>query len=68
MLSVAARLTETGSLDEELPQGEPSQLIVVVGGVVSIWISWLLTASALPALSKARYLTVVVEATVNGAL
>ena len=38
------------------------------GGVVSIWISWELTASALPALSNARYFTVVVDATGNGPL
>ena len=39
-----------------------------LGVVVSILISWVLTASALPALSTARYLTVVVLETVNGPL
>jgi len=37
--------------------------MVLVGAVVSIWSSAVLTGSALPALSYARYLTVVVEAT-----
>ena len=40
---------------------------LTVGAVVSIVTSCVFTASALPALSKARYLTVVVAATVNGA-
>ena len=38
-----------------------------VGATPSIWISCVRTASALPALSNARYLTVVVELIVNGA-
>ena len=38
-------------------------VMATVGAVVSIWISCELTASALPALSKARYFTVVVEPT-----
>ena len=38
-----------------------------LGGVVSIVISCVCVVSALPALSKARYLTVVVAGTVNGA-
>jgi hypothetical protein len=41
---------------------------VAEGGVVSIRISWDLTGSALPALSNARYLTVVVAETLNGAV
>ena len=61
-LSVAARETEI-----ELPKVPehvaPLQLIVVWGGVRSTRISWLWTASRFPALSIARYLTVVVDAT-----
>ena len=38
-----------------------------VGEVESIWTSWLLTASALPTLSNARYLTVLVAFSVKGA-
>ena len=46
-------------------QAEPLQATVELGRTESIWISCDLTASALPALSKARYLTVVVEETVK---
>src|SRR4051794_4276747 len=41
---------------------------LTVGGVSSIWIRWELTASALPALSNARNLTVLVAVTENGPL
>ena len=44
------------------------QVIDDVGAVVSIWTSCEFTASALPALSKARYLTVAVAETVKGAV
>jgi hypothetical protein len=50
----------------EVEQVPPLQPIVVDGDVVSIWISWLFGASALPALSIASHLTVVVEPTENG--
>ena len=53
-----------------LEHAAPLQAIAEVGGVVSggvTLISWLFVASALPALSKARYLTVVVVETVNEA-
>ena len=52
-------------------QAEPLQAIEEVGGVVSgavIVISCELVGSTLPALSQARYLTVVVAETVKGAL
>ena len=50
-VSVAARVTEVGVFCQPPGQAAPLQLIVLVGGVVSIWISWVLAASALPALS-----------------
>ena len=70
--SVALSVTEIGALNQPEPQAAPLHAIVEVGAVVSvepvsIVISWLLIASALPATSKARYLTVVVVETVNAA-
>ena len=65
--SVALSVTVTAALYGPA-QAAPLHAIVEVGGVVSVGpvsivISWLLTASALPALSQARYLTVVVAET-----
>ena len=40
-------------------------VMLTVGANVSTWISWLLVASTLSELSRARYLTVVVVETVN---
>jgi hypothetical protein len=69
---VAESETLTEAVYQPLEQAEPLQAIeedggVLSGGVVSTWISWLLVASTLPALSQARYFTVVVVGTVNGA-
>jgi hypothetical protein len=41
------------------------QAMVVAGATVSIWMIWLLAASALPALSTEKNLTVLVLETVN---
>jgi hypothetical protein len=48
-------------------QAAPLQAIDETGGVESMRISWLFVASTLPATSQARYLTVAVAGTVNGA-
>jgi len=65
VLSVADRLTDTPFPDQ--PEHDPPlHAIVDVGGVVSIWSSAELTGSALPALSYARYLTVVVALSESG--
>src|SRR5215208_5368899 len=63
--SVAAALSLAVPLTVEPSLGEVTD---TDGGAVSIWISCELTASALPAWSNARYLTVVVDVTGNGAL
>jgi hypothetical protein len=65
LLSVADRLTDT-PLPNQPEHGPPLHAIVDVGGVVSIWISAELTGSELPALSYARYLTVVVALSESG--
>ena len=69
--SVADRVTLTGEVYALPEQAEPLQAIEELGGVVSgavIVISCELVGSTLPALSQARYLTVVVAETVKGAL
>ena len=64
MSSLAVSVTETARAVVAARTAAASlHLIVEVGAVVSIWICCELTASALPALSKARYFTVVVEPT-----
>src|SRR5215204_837867 len=70
--STAERLTLTAPAYHPLQQAPPLQAIVEVGavvsaGVVSIEINCDFVASTLPALSQARYLTVPVAETVNGA-
>jgi hypothetical protein len=66
--SVADRETLTGAAYALPEQAAPLQAIVDVGAVVSVltWISWLFVVSAFPALSHARYFTVVVVETMNG--
>jgi hypothetical protein len=49
-----------------LAQAVLLQTIAETGGVESTWISWLLVASAFPAVSQALYFTVVVVETPNG--
>src|ERR671934_150352 len=66
--SAAESATLTDAVYQPLEQPEPLQLIEELGGVVSIWISCEFVASTLPALSHARYLTVVVWDTVIGSL
>ena len=66
-MSVAERLTTTGPLYELVEQDDPPQEMLEVGAVVSNWISCDFVVSTLPALSQARYLTVVAAETVNGA-
>ena len=66
-VSVADRLTVT-PVAYAAAHGDPLQLIALDGAEVSTRINGALTASALPALSKARYLTVVVEGSENGAV
>jgi type IV secretory pathway VirB2 component (pilin) len=61
----------TGGAYQPLEQAELLQAIeelgaVVSTAVVSTWIGWLFVASAFPATSQARYLTVVVVETVKG--
>jgi hypothetical protein len=63
---VAERETLTGAVYAPLEQAASLQAIEETGGVRSNWISWLLVASTWPAMSQARYLTVVVAETVNG--
>jgi hypothetical protein len=52
----------------QVAQAALLQLTVVVGAVVSTWISCVFVGSTFPALSQARYLTVVVADTENGAV
>ena len=60
-MSVALRVTVTAALCGTGSTRPRCSAIVEVGGVSRVdRISWLLVASALPALSQARYLTVVV--------
>src|SRR4029450_7948694 len=66
-VSVAASETATGGPYQLLEQVEPLHAIDEVGAVESTWISWLLVGSALAGTSQARYLTVVVPETTNGA-
>ena len=65
-MSVAERATPTDAVYQPLEQLEPLQLIEELGAAVSIWISCEFVASTLPALSQARYFTVVVTGTVKG--
>ena len=65
-MSVAASETLTGP-PYQPEQGEPLQAMDETGAFVSTWITWAFVDSALPALSKARYLTVAVAETVKGA-
>ena len=73
MLSVAVNETETGAV-KVAAHDAPLHAIVVAGGVVSgggvvpTVTTWVLTVSALLALSHDANLTVVVAETVNGAV
>jgi hypothetical protein len=66
VLPVAERVTWTGGEYTPVEQMPLLQVIVVVGGVPSIWIACDCAALAFPALSTERYLTVEVLETVNG--
>ena len=66
--SVAETVTVTAAeyvLDEH---AEPLHAIAEVGAFASIWMTFELVVSTLPASSHARYFTVVVVETVNGAV
>ena len=67
--STAERLTLTGAyqaVQHVLPLHAIEEVGgVVSAGVVSTWMSWEFVASRLPALSHARYFTVVVDEMLN---
>ena len=70
--STAESVTLTAPAYHPLEQAPPLQAIVEVGAVVSIGvvlieINWEFVASTFPELSHARYLTIPVAETVNGA-
>jgi hypothetical protein len=66
-LSEAVSETDTAAVYQPVEHAVLLQATVVAGAVPSMRMSWLRTASAFPAKSQDRYLTVVVLATLNGA-